>query len=250
MYFIDVQGTLIDDLHQKPIPGAVEFIDELNRRKIPYVIITNNTKNPRFLDYLRSLGFKIPAERYIDPLQVLKKVLPQNRVAAYGVERFLETLRALGYELDYQNPEAVVLSVRDDYTFKEFGQIDEFLLGGAKLYGMHGTSLYAKDLRYPGVGALLAMFSFATGAEPVVVGKPSRLFFEEALKKLGAKDFDEVTIISDDPKGDLAGAKELGMRTVLVLSGKVKRADEIHLPPEQMPDAIYVSVAEAAKELL
>ena len=38
-------------------------------------------------------------------------------------------------------------------------------------------------------------------------------------------DFSSVSIISDDAKGDLLGAKELGMQTILVLSGKVDKLE-------------------------
>lgn len=33
MYFIDVQGTLIDDINKEPISGAIEFINTLNEKK-------------------------------------------------------------------------------------------------------------------------------------------------------------------------------------------------------------------------
>jgi NagD protein len=248
-----VQGTLIDDRERKPIRGAVEFVEALAQKGVPYVLITNNTKQPsrEFLSYLQSLGFIVDEDRYIDPLMVLDEVIETKRVAAYGVEGFLKSLRTLGFELDYERPNAVVISVKEDYDFATFAQIDEFLLGGASLYGMHQTSIYAKgDRRYPGVGALLAMFEFATGVKSRVVGKPSPLFYKKALKKIGGGDFSDVVIISDDPKGDLLGAKELGMRTIFVLSGKFKRAEEILPKLGFKPDAVYESVAEAAKELL
>ena len=248
--FIDVQGTLIDDVQRLPIPGAVEFIDALNARSIPYVIITNNTKRRDFLEYLQSLGFAIDAKHYIDPLMVLEKVLQARKIAAYGVPQFLEVLRLQGYELDYNDPEAVVLSVKDDYTFEEFAQIDEFLLRGAKLFGMHKTSLYAKNgKRYPGVGALLEMFAFACGVEYSVVGKPSKLFFDRALKKLGGGGYEDVWIISDDVQGDLMGAAELGMKSCFVLSGKFKSAEEILPRLGFEPTCIAPSIKEAAKEL-
>ncbi len=250
-FFIDVQGTLIDDNERKPLPGAREFIQALNEKGIDYVVITNNTKQPSqlFLDYLRSLGFDI--RRYLDPLMVLEETLPQRKIAAYGAEGFLSTLREIGYDLCYDDPQAVVLSVKEDYTFDEFAQIDEFLLSGAKLVGMHKTSLYAKGKkRYPGVGALLAMFEYACGVHGEVVGKPSRLFFQKALEMVGSK-FDEITIISDDVIGDLVGAKELGMRTVFVLSGKFKKSEEIlpKLPPSLRPDMVCRNIEEAAKRL-
>ena len=250
-FFIDVQGTLIDDTKRLPIPGSKEFIEALNQKQIPYVVITNNTKQPsrHFLEYLRGLGFGI--KRYIDPLMVLQEVLTAKKVAAYGVEGFLRVLQDLGYELDYENPDAVVLSVKEDYDFATFAQIDEFLLRGAKLFGMHQTSLYAKgSKRYPGVGALLAMFEFACGVNSQVVGKPSPLFYERARQMIGV-DFSDITIISDDAVGDLVGAKKLGMKTVLLLSGKIKKPEEVvpKLPQELRPDIICKDIYEAGKIL-
>ncbi len=249
MFFIDVQGTLIDDEKREPIRGAVEFIDTLNYKNIPYVVVTNNTKERDFLGYLNSLGFNIPKSKYLDPLMVLKKVVGSKRIAPYGSEGFIKNVEALGIKMDFENPDAVVLSVKDDYTFEEFGDIDEFLLKGAQLVGMHKTSLYAKKKRYPGVGALMAMFEFATGVEGSVVGKPSPLFFNEARKMLKAESFEEITIISDDVVGDLIGAKELGMRTVFVLSGKFRSADEILPKLGFNPDIIAEDIFEAAKRL-
>ncbi|BCD67542.1 HAD-IIA family hydrolase [Nitratiruptor sp. YY09-18] len=249
-FFIDVQGTLIDDTHRLPLPGAIEFVDALNKKAIPYVIITNNTKQLDFLEYLRTLGFEIDDQNYIDPLQILPEAMPYKRVAAYGLDQFLQTLQKLGFILEYKDPEAVLLSVKRDYTFEEFADIDEFLLLGKPLFGMHQTSLYAKgDRRYPGVGALAAMFSFATGVQPQFIGKPSEYFFKKALEKIGAKNFKEITIISDDVQGDLMGAAKLGMRSVFVLSGKYKRAEEILPKLGFTPDLVCRDIAEAGKKL-
>ena len=246
-FFIDVQGTLIDDKEKKPIEGAIEFIKALNKKQVPYIVITNNTKQRDFLCYLQDLGFEI--SNYIDPLMVLKEVLQQKRVAAYGVEEFIDNIKALGYELDYTLPQAVVLSVKSNYTFEEFADIDEFLLKGAKLYGMHQSSLYVKNSRrYPAVGALLAMFAYATGVGYEVVGKPSKLFFTKALQRVGGK-FDEVMIISDDVQGDLIGAAKLGMQTAFVLSGKFKSEQEILPKLGFKPDIVAKNIYEVGKKL-
>jgi NagD protein len=111
---------------------------------------------------------------------------------------------------------------------------------------MHETSIYAKNnKRYPGVGAILKMLQFATSVEYEVVGKPSDPFYEEALQRIslqkpGAK-FEDIVMISDDVKGDLGGAKSLGMQTWFVTSGKYKTAQEIvpSLPPHAKPDKIF-----------
>lgn len=259
MFFIDVQGTLIEDNTKLPVRGAVAFIDHLNRMQIPYMVITNSTKYPsdEFLGYLNSIGLSIPKERYLDPLMVLERYIDGNqKVAAYGSEAFLNVLVSMGYTLDFTSPDIVLVAIKENFTPDEYAQMIEFLLAGARLIGMHETTLYVKNhKRYPGVGAILKMLEFATSCTYDVVGKPSRAFFQEALSLLsnqreGAK-FEEITIISDDLKGDLIGARELGMKGIFVLSGKYKSADEI-LPlilPQQRPDAVYKDMQEVLESL-
>ncbi len=257
--FIDVQGTLIDDRDRFPVNGAVEFIERLNRTATPYMIITNNTKHgsEAFRDYLNQLGFAIDEAHYLDPLMLLSsKIDAGSAVAAYGSESFLEQLTAMGYRLDFQRPDAVVIGIKQHFTSDEFAEMIEFILRGAALVGMHETTLYAKEgRRYPGVGAILRMLSFATSASYEVVGKPSRLFYESALEKLRMQEkeasFDKITIISDDVKGDLTGAKALGMETVFVLSGKYRHADEIipMLAPHERPELICADMREVGEKI-
>jgi NagD protein len=248
LFFIDVQGTLISDADKTPIPGAIEFIDTLNQKSIPYMVVTNNTKNPsnEFYEYLKSIGFNFDFDRYIDPLMTLECRVEKQNIAAYGEKEFISTVEAMGYTLDYENPKCVLVALKKDFISDEYAQMIDFLLNGASLIGMHGTSIYAKNgKRYPGVGAILKMLEFATSVGYDVIGKPSVAFYEEALKKLRQQnsdaDFSNITMISDDVTGDLGGAKELGMRCIFVTSGKYKNADEIipSLEEHLKPDAIY-----------
>ncbi len=247
MYFIDVQGTLISDADKSPIRGSREFIKYLNSENFPYMVITNNTKKASsdFYNYLTSIGFEFAFEKYLDPLMLLEHHVRKDAVAAYGAEEFLNTLQNMGYTLDYKTPKTVLIAIKEDFSADEYGQMIDFLLSGAKLVGMHETSIYAKNnRRYPGVGAILKMLQFATSVSYEVIGKPSSAFYNEALQRLQTQDknasFDKVTIISDDVKGDLGGAKELGMYTVFMTSGKYKSAREIvpfleeHLKPNSI----------------
>jgi len=259
MYFIDVQGTLIEDNTKLPTRGAVAFIDYLNEKRIPYMVITNSTKNPsdEFLGYLNSIGLKIPREHYLDPLMMLEHyILKSEKVAAYGSEPFLKVVQSMGYTLDYDSPDVVLVAIKEDFTPDEYARMIECLLAGAKLVGMHETTLYVKNhKRYPGVGAILKMLEFATSTPYTVVGKPSVPFFTEALRRLREQrqeiDYPDITIISDDVKGDLIGAQALGMKGVFVLSGKYKKADEILplLPPSERPDAVFTDMQEVLENL-
>ncbi len=253
MYFIDVQGTMISDIDKSPIRGSIEFINTLNEKKIPYMIVTNNTKKVSgdFYEYLQSIGFNFDFDKYLDPLMLLESRVKKEAVAAYGSDEFLTTLVNMGYVLDYKNPQTVLIAIKEDFTSDAYAQMIGFLLSGASLVGMHETSIYAKNSkRYPGVGAILKMLEFATSTPYEVVGKPSRIFYTESLRRLKTQDisanFSDITIISDDVKGDLGGAKEIGMQTVFVTSGKYKCSDEIvpFLKEELRPDLIYSDMQE------
>lgn len=250
MYFIDVQGTLISDIDKSPIKGSIEFIDMLNNNEIPYMIVTNNTKkkSENFYQFLQSQGFNFPFTKYLDPLMLLESKVDKTKVAAYGAQEFLNTLVEMGYSLDYENPQTVLVAIKENFTHDEYAQIIDFLLDGAALVGMHETSIYAKNnKRYPGVGAVLKLLEFATSVSYDVVGKPSDAFYKQALELLGEdENFSNITMISDDVKGDLGGAKELGMKTIFVTSGKYKTQEEIvpFLKEELRPDFVYADMQE------
>lgn len=258
MYFIDVQGTLISDEDKSPLPGSREFITKLKVTKTPFMVITNNTKEASldFYGFLQNLGFDFPYASYLDPLMLLESSVPKESVAAYGAKKFLDVLEKMGYTFDYTKPKVVLIAIKEDFTNEEYAQMIEFILGGAKLVGMHETSLYAKNnKRYPGVGAILKMLSFATSCHYEVVGKPSTAFYNEALHRLRLQsqyaNFSDVTIISDDVKGDLCGAKEMGMACSFVTSGKYKSAEEIvpFIEPHLRPDGVYKNMQEILEKL-
>ncbi len=162
----------------------------------------------------------------------------------------------MGYVFDYQNPKTVLVAIKEDFNSEEFAQMIDFLLNGAKLVGMHETSIYAKNSkRYPGVGAILKMLEFATSTRYEVVGKPSLAFYEEGLMRLRTQNpnatFEHITMISDDVKGDLGGAKELGMNTYFVTSGKYRTEEEIvpFLEKKLKPDEVYANMAEILESI-
>ena len=258
-YFIDVQGTLICDENRLPIRGAKEFIESLNAQKTPYMVITNNTKHAsnEFLNYLHGVGLNIKEKHYLDPLMLLESRLDKSEgLAAYGTKEFLDVLVSMGYCLDYQNPKTVLVSIKNDYNSEEYAQIIDFLLAGSKLVGMHETTIYAKNKkRYPGVGAILKMLSFATSTSYEVVGKPSDNFYKEALSQIQKQNakitFEDITIISDDVKGDLTGAALFGMKTVFVLSGKFTKAEEIIplLKDDEKPDFVFADMQDVMERL-
>jgi HAD superfamily hydrolase (TIGR01458 family) len=82
--------------------------------------------------------------------------------------------------------------------------------------------------------------SHATGAEPVVLGKPAPTFFLTALSQLGAR-AEKTYIIGDDIRADIGGAQRVSIRGILVKTGKF-RANDLEL--DTQPGAVLDSIAE------
>ena len=291
MLFIDVQGTLIKDSDKSPIDGACELVSFLNLKKIPYVIITNNTKDLNFLENLRKKGLEIKDNAYLDPFFVLKESLKPCKVAAFGADEFKKALCELNFTLDYESPEALLVASYDKFSFDDFALMIELVRKDVRLIAMHETSIYKKNGKsYPGVGAIMQMLKYATNADYEVFGKPSAAFYESALKMINLQilgenssnfaknsqkgvnfsknvaknsansaknsanlkeisspvNFSDILIISDDFKGDLLKAKELGMKIALVLSGKINSAKNL---PLNQSDKVYQSVKEFLQTL-
>ena len=122
MLFIDVQGTLLNDNDKSLIKGASELIAWLNLRQIPYVIITNNTKDLNFLANLRKKGLDIKDNAYLDPFFVLRQRLAPCKVAAFGADEFKNALRELEFSLDYETPEALLVASYDKFSFDKKGR--------------------------------------------------------------------------------------------------------------------------------
>jgi len=254
-FFIDVQGTLISDKDKSPIEGSIEFIKYLNSSKIPYMVVTNNTRvlSENFHAFLCSLGFDIPPKNYLDPYMVLKKSVKTKEIKAFGVPEFKESLEKMGYSTASKNPKAMLIASKKDFNSNDYASMIETALGDVDIVGMHATSIYAKDgRRYPGVGAILKMISYATSKEYEIIGKPSDAFYEEARRLLNLQQnrdipFEDITMISDDAIGDLSGIKKLGAKTILVLSGKCKSKDEIvHI--KELIDETIPNIGEMLKK--
>jgi HAD superfamily hydrolase (TIGR01458 family) len=71
-------------------------------------------------------------------------------------------------------------------------------------------------------GPFVKALEFATGTAATIIGKPSKTFFDRALKDMSLQP-DQVAMIGDDIITDIGGAHEIGMKSVLVRTGKYRK---------------------------
>jgi ribonucleotide monophosphatase NagD (HAD superfamily) len=89
-------------------------------------------------------------------------------------------------------------------------------------------------------GAFVAGLEYAAEADAEVVGKPTAAYFESALAELQASPA-EAVMVGDDIEADIGGAKRIGMRAVLVRTGKFRPAALENADPQ--PDGVIDSIA-------
>jgi HAD superfamily hydrolase (TIGR01450 family) len=119
----------------------------------------------------------------------------------------------------------------DDLSYRNMDVAFRAIRRGAAFIAMHRNPWWLTPRGETiDAGAFVAGLEMATGRVPVVCGKPSPVVFEQALaglasdlgvKRLPASD---VAMVGDDPEADIAGARLVGLRGVLVLTGKVDAA--------------------------
>ncbi|OBS76059.1 hypothetical protein A6R68_17489, partial [Neotoma lepida] len=109
------------------------------------------------------------------------------------------------------------------------------LLDGAPLIAIHKARYYKrKDGLALGPGPFVTALEYATDTKAIVVGKPEKTFFLEALRDAGCAP-EEAVMIGDDCRDDVGGAQN---------TGKYRAADEekINPPPyltcESFPHAV------------
>jgi phospholysine phosphohistidine inorganic pyrophosphate phosphatase len=246
---IDLDGVIWEN--DQVVQGAPETIDWLNTQNIPYLFVTNTTSRPVRLiaDKLHKLGIDAPPEKILTPPGAATAWLAANAAGPVVL------LVPEATQEDFAALQAVDLSAAGPVAAVVVGDIGEAwdyeLLNNAfrRLMDEHPPQLIALGMtRYwraadglrLDVAPFIKALEHAAGCEAIVLGKPSKAFFDIALEKIGCKAIDTV-MVGDDLFGDVLGAQEAGMQGLLTRTGKFRPQD---LETGVMPDALLDSIAD------
>ncbi|KAI1307597.1 Phospholysine phosphohistidine inorganic pyrophosphate phosphatase [Halotydeus destructor] len=87
------------------------------------------------------------------------------------------------------------------------------------------------------LGAYATGLEYACDVRAIVIGKPSEQFYSSALDLLGGIEAQDAVMIGDDILGDVEGSQKMGMKGILVKTGKFRAGrDDQH--PRVKPDAV------------
>jgi HAD superfamily hydrolase (TIGR01458 family) len=244
---LDVDGVL--HVSGEPIPGAVDAVRRLRGDGHRLRFVTNSTTMSRreLAEHLRNMGFTLEDDELQTTGGVASRVLAGKRVLALTMPGILDDLE--GMQLIGMNADAVLVGGADEteepnriYSYLNLNRAFLELLAGAELYCLHRNRWWqtAEGPRLD-AGAIVAGLEYAAGIEATVLGKPSPAYFGAAIEALDA-DPHMTWIVGDDLEGDVAGGQAIGLRTILVRTGKF-RPDELD-HTSVSPDGIVSSIAQ------
>jgi HAD superfamily hydrolase (TIGR01458 family) len=249
----DIKGIIFDidgvlEFQGKVYPGAVETIDRLRQKGIVLRFLTNSTLKSRksCTERLQKAGFRLQEEEVITASSATAKYLgglsPRScwvMLEREGRDEFKNFVQ------DADNPEYVVVGdCRNRFDFDHLNQAVRLLLKGAKLIGMQAelldTSMGEVELN---VGSWVGMLERAAGIKATYIGKPSPYVFDLTLETMGL-DKEEVIVVGDRVSTDVKGAKECGLKSVLIKTGEYSERD---LVAGIEPDFVIDSISEVLR---
>lgn len=219
----DMDGVLVKE--NRALPGAQQFLDALEQRGIPFLVLTNNSifTNRDLSARLERSGLHVPEERIWTSANATAAFLhqqsPRSTAFAIGEAGLTTALHAAGYIMTDQDPEYVVLGETRSYDFNAITRAIRLIEKGAKFIATNPDVTGPSDEgTLPATGAIAAMIQAATGRSPYFVGKPNPVMIRAGLNKIGAHS-EHAAMVGDRMDTDIQAGVEAGLRTHLVLSG-------------------------------
>jgi phospholysine phosphohistidine inorganic pyrophosphate phosphatase len=246
---IDLDGVIYQD--ERPIAGAAATLAWVRQRSIPHVFLTNTTSCSR-LDLVAKLarfGVPVTREQIVTPAVAAAEWLRAHAPGAAALfvpeatRADFDGVAALESDAEAGASSVVLGDLGAGWNFQSLNRAFRLLMdnSAAPLIALGMTRYWraADGLRLD-VGPFVAALELATSRRSVVIGKPSPAFFRAALSALNVPAV-EALMIGDDVVADVGGARQAGMRALLVRTGKFREAD---LDSGPGADAVLGSIAD------
>lgn len=261
---IDISGTLM--LGTMPTPGAVQALGKLRRHGIPFRFCSNTSQESTSVlqKRMEEAGFESESQELWTSLKAV-----QTHMQTQGLKRpyFLltdaakdECISAIQYDESAPYDAVIVGLAPGLFDYAHLNTAFRILVGESDsqkgldpgkipLIALH-KARYIESSGHGhvlGPGPFVAALESATDREAVVLGKPSRGFFEAVIESVESDREGWIAVIGDDVETDLGGgAIELSLWRILVKTGKYRAGDERR---GGGPDEVCESFAEFVESL-
>jgi phosphoglycolate/pyridoxal phosphate phosphatase family enzyme len=268
LLLVDLDGVVYRG--SDPVPGVAALLAARAAAGDDVVYVTNNSMHYRadYVTRLAAMGAPITPDRVVSSarataLHITRHEPGIRRVLVLGAGGLERELRDVGLDIVTAghaatrmhqegiegmaaagSPDAVVTGLDPNLTYLRLAAAADCVRAGARFIATNRDPVYPTErgLR-PGAGSMAAAVEAASGVTPLSIGKPSPHLLELAAEAVG-RDPRDAVMIGDGLETDLAAARAIGARCILMLTGVTTKAQAEALPKDQAPAAIAANAAE------
>jgi 4-nitrophenyl phosphatase len=273
LLLVDLDGVVYRGAD--PVPGVAAVLADRASRGDDVVYVTNNSMHYRgdYVTRLAGMGAPVSAGTVVSSSRATAAYLREHdpgirRVLAIGASGLDRELREAGYDVVMAgaaatrmsqegidgvaaagNPDAVVVGLDPTLTYLRLAAAADCVRAGAHFIATNRDPVYPTErgLR-PGAGSIVAAVEATTGVVPVSIGKPAPFLLEAAAHAVG-REPQEAVMIGDMLSIDVAAARGVDARSVLMLTGVTTRAQLDAAPAADRPTEVADDAAGLAAAL-
>lgn len=243
---LDLDGTLYRG--PDPVEGTADVLRECSSAL--WYVTNNASRSPAAVAaHLTELGFDAPERSVVTSSQAAARLLEArlpagSTVLVIGTEALEAEILAVGLtpvRTADPTPDAVVQGHSPETGWAALAEATYAIRAGALWVATNAdTSLPTPRGLGPGNGAFVAAVAASTGATAVVAGKPEAPLMNDALERSGSR---SPLVVGDRLDTDIAGANEVGIPSLLVLTGVSTVLDVLAAVPRERPTYLASSLA-------
>jgi 4-nitrophenyl phosphatase len=266
LVILDLDGVVYRG--DQPVPGASSLVAALHRAGSLVRFATNNSMSTRqtYVERLAAQGIEAGVQEIVTSTWATVEHLQAHepsirRVLAVGADGMLDELAAAGLEATYagdaapeewwgaplpERYDAVIAGLDPRIDYRTLGVAATAIWQGARFIATNADVRYPMPSGFvPGAGAIVAALRTASGAEPLIIGKPQPAMFTAILEAAGVS-ASEALVIGDNPDADVVAARRAGIPVVLVLTGIADASHAAGLDGDRRPDWVAEDPAQVA----
>jgi 4-nitrophenyl phosphatase len=234
-FMFDLDGTLIlsDPTlgSYRALPESIEVLNELKRRGVPFVALTNGSAYPAAAQAskLRALGLPISDDELLTPSTVAAQLMPRRGIKSAlvlgtpGVGHALEEVGVQTFFTGQEGAEraqSVYIGWHPECRMKDIEAAANAIWNGAELYVASDVPYFMTAAgKTMGISyAIAAAVRRITRAPMILTGKPSLHALRLVAKKLGVP-MRRVAVVGDDPLVEMIMARRGGAIGLGVTTG-------------------------------
>lgn len=238
----DLDGVLY--VGSSAIDGAIAAIEKIRTSGLPCRFVTNTStlSLASLHKKIHQLGFSIPENELISAPQAALLYLQQLQdpvcrfLLADDVKKDFAGFRQSNTEAEY----IVIGDIGNAWSYDLLNEVFNCLMHGAKLIAIHKNRFWQTEHGLQmDIGGFVDGLEYASGTKAMIIGKPSKDFFQIALDHMGLQ-ANQAAMIGDDIDADVGGAQQAGLQGILVKTGKYRKnyVDLSAITPDLILDSV------------